>query len=255
MSKFLIHLKIVGENNFFSVLVFLLFRLFRSKRIFAARIGGAPLKLRASGPDFKVARRCLIEGEFDSLKPLLEDRDIAFIIDGGGYIGTAAIAFARMFPKATIISVEPFEENYALLKQNVAPWTNIIPLQAALVGSDRLVNLHDRATGDWGLTIAPHVGDQALTALQGVNGVSIPTLLDQHGVERLDILKLDVEGAEKEILETAQSWLPSTQAILAETHDRIVPGCTDAFDQATGSMHRVPMDGEKSLAIRAQRPQ
>lgn len=206
--------------------------------------------MRAHGPDLKVARRCLIEEEFGILKTMLEDGDISFILDGGGYIGTAAIAFARMFPQATIVTIEPYKPNFELLQHNVSKYPNIVPIHGALVGADRQVTLHDRDTGDWGLTIASKAKDKSLERMHAIEGVSVDTLMQRFKINRIDILKLDIEGAEKEVLETSEKWLPRTRAIIAEMHDRIIPGCSEEFNKATRDMKRVEMAGEKSLAVR-----
>ena len=47
------------------------------------------------------------------------------IIDAGGYLGTAAIAFSEAYPDATVVTIEPSPENFALLVQNTAAYPNI----------------------------------------------------------------------------------------------------------------------------------
>ena len=54
------------------------------------------------------------------------------VLDCGGNIGLAAIWYARLFPKATIVTLEPDPENFALLLRNVAPYPNIHAIQGGI---------------------------------------------------------------------------------------------------------------------------
>ena len=60
-------------------------------------VAGVRLSVRRNTHDLETATSCL-SGEFDLLGTLFKKTLFNFIIDAGGYIGTAAIALARMFP-------------------------------------------------------------------------------------------------------------------------------------------------------------
>ena len=51
----------------------------------------------------------------------------------------------------------------------------------------------------------------------------------------IDILKIDVEGAERAIFERKPAWLSRVRALLIETHDQFVPGCSQAVFDALSS--------------------
>ena len=87
--------------------------------------------IRTSSPDLRVALSCF-GGEFDELVSAVPELENPLIVDGGGYIGTAAIMLAAAYPYATVVSVEPSKENYELLEENVAPYENIVPLNKSL---------------------------------------------------------------------------------------------------------------------------
>ena len=66
-----------------------------------------------------------------------------------------------------------------------------------------------------------------------VPAISIHDLLKQFSIETIDILKLDVETAEKNIFEHSyEMWLPKTRYIFIETHDFIDKGCSKAVMNA-----------------------
>jgi Methyltransferase FkbM domain len=65
-----------------------------------------------------------------------------------------------------------------------------------------------------------------------VRGITISTLLREQGLSRIDLLKVDIEGAERELFEGDRGWLAVTRTVLIELHDRTKPGCEEAFLRA-----------------------
>ena len=64
-----------------------------------------------------------------------------------------------------------------------------------------------------------------------IQGFPICDLADMLGAPAIDIVKLDVEGAEREIFSApdARVWLERTSCLLVELHDGHVPGCRQAL--------------------------
>jgi hypothetical protein len=62
--------------------------------------------------------------------------------------------------------------------------------------------------------------------------VSIADVMQLHGVDHIDILKMDIEGAELEVLTHHAEWLSRVGNLLIELHDRYRPGCTAALEAA-----------------------
>jgi hypothetical protein len=59
---------------------------------------------------------------------------------------------------------------------------------------------------------------QDSTSATTVRGITIPQLLDAAGAERADLMKLDIEGGERELLASAGDWADRVGAVLAEIH-------------------------------------
>ncbi len=192
---------LLKENGVLPVVRFSAYRLSKKDALLPLRVGGANLWLRTMNTDLVTARHCLAEGEFDAAAELVRDRKAPlFIVDAGGYIGTAAIALAQLFPNATIVTLEPSNENYRILAQNVEPYENIVPIHAALDAEDgekAAVRSRDR-----GLGLFHGCGRRGagLPEVGMTRTVSIPSLLAEMKRERVDILKLDIEGAERDVL-------------------------------------------------------
>jgi FkbM family methyltransferase len=170
------------------------------------------------------------------------------IIDAGAYVGYSTVFLAARYPGVRILAVEPDQSNFALLVRNVPPDANVVPLNRALWHRSGRLQLRDRGTGHWAFSVVGRTAEGRGEA--SVEAVTVAQLAEQFSLERIDLLKLDVEGAEKEIFEGCGDWLGRVGTIFAELHDRINPGCTQAFERATASFRRVSTKGMTVTAIR-----
>jgi hypothetical protein len=77
------------------------------------------------------------------------------------------------------------------------------------------------------------------------------TLLDQAGFHHVDILKIDIEGAELEVFSNgAEEWLSRVNLIIIETHDRFRPGSEEAVRKAVHPMFDELTPSGESLFFR-----
>lgn len=189
------------------------------------RVHGRELTVRKGTPDLRTAMSSF-GGEFDPLKSYLSPEFDGVIVDAGGYIGTAAIRFSEMWPLATIVTLEPDASNLRILKLNTKDYPSIRVENCALVGIERdWVTLYDSNCGEWGFTT---VDTSAGGAFNSIGRVRAKTL-KQLNLSPISLLKMDVEGAEKEIFEASAPILGTIPVVVVELHDRLVPGCSDAF--------------------------
>ena len=80
-----------------------------------------------------------------------------------------------------------------------------------------------------------------------------PRTLKSIGGKAIDILKLDVEGAERELFNRgAEDWLGAVGQMIIELHDRFVPGCAYAFYSAIGRYPFVQEIEGKNIFINFQ---
>ena len=83
-----------------------------------------------------------------------------------------------------------------------------------------------------------------------VQGITMGVLLKQHHRSSIDILKMDIEGAEREIFSSECGWLSRTNVLIVETHDHIKPGCTRALNDAISGLDYERMErGENTIFI------
>ena len=161
------------------------------------------------------------EGEYaipiDNFRP-------KFILDCGANIGTSAVFFANLYPNAKIISVEPDADNFKLLKLNTSPYPNIKCLNAAVWDKETYVGLAGWAPSAC-ITYETDADDP-----KAIKTMTIAKLLAESGFDEIDLLKIDIECAEKEVFEASDvdDWLSKTKVIAIELHDRHKLGASRA---------------------------
>ena len=212
-------------------------------------IKGQIVAVRKGTPDLGVAISCL-NGEFEILRHLFPENYDGIIIDAGGYIGTATIALKNIFPSAKLIVIEPSSENLEVLKQNVANLQDVKIVHGALVGtSETNIQLNNRGTGEWGFTVVERPSDKPNASfLQETPALRLSDLVNEG--EKIGLLKLDIEGGELSLLEHDMDSLRSIDAVFAELHDRIIPGCVDKFFEFSKGRVLIKDKGEKYLSVK-----
>lgn len=147
----------------------------------------------------------------------------AYIIDGGGNIGLTACFFATKFPLAKIITIEPDTENYNLLQSNCKNYAGIHPLQCGIWKNDTHLKIENTGVGNNAFTVT----ETNETTAGTLKAVTISSVMEQFNMPHIDVLKLDIEGSEKEVFEeNFEKWLPVTKVLIIELHDEMKKGCS-----------------------------
>ncbi|EJL68379.1 FkbM family methyltransferase [Chryseobacterium populi] len=131
------------------------------------------------------------------------------IVDFGAHIGLTSIYFALKYPNAKIYSVEASPENFQLLKANTASFKNIACFHAAAHFEDGSVNF-----GTQELSYNQKVSESGIP----VQALSVETFMKNNHLQRMDLLKIDIEGAEADLLSKNNSWLQHIENIIIEIH-------------------------------------
>jgi FkbM family methyltransferase len=213
-------------------------------------IHGTHVHIRPNSPDLHVAQKTLGD-EFDDVLPLVLPLRHNLIVDAGAYIGTVSVILARAFPTATIVAIEPSQENFSVLKKNTIRYPNIIALNAALAPIEGYAPFFDHEGGPWGYSLLETTtyGSPSPKMLHEVQLVTIPQILQRFSASGIDLLKLDIEGAEKDLLANAPTWVSNTRVIAAELHDWIQDGCRDTFTEATSGRQEPRKSGELTISV------
>lgn len=237
--------KLIQFVGLWNALVTAVLKTLRIEKVMRVTLLGQPIFIRSATPDLKVAISSLAESEYAGIE--CEAPEV--IIDAGANIGTSAIFFALRYPEAKIFAIEPERGNFDMLVRNTSRFKNIVPICAALWGTHERRTVQSRNTGHWGYTVA-ETANQTESTGQEIECITLNELMEQHGIREISLLKMDIEGGEKAVLETSSSWMNRVKILTIELHDRICPGCTDAFKAATKDFARFDRHGEKFTAYR-----
>jgi FkbM family methyltransferase len=174
--------------------------------------------------------------------PDAPDFSPATIMDVGANIGMASILFARKYPSAKIIAIEPEPSNFAALVKNTLRYTNIVPIQAALWKENGHVALGESEAHPKGAFEIVEGGAERVRA------ITMETLMRETGISSIDLLKMDIEGAEREVFKDC-AWIKHVGVIAIELHDRLKPGCRSAVETAAVGF-RSDQRGEVTFFVR-----
>jgi len=154
------------------------------------------------------------------------------IVDAGANIGMVSIYYAARFPDARIFAIEAERSNFEMLQSNVRRYPNITPIRAALWHSEGYISITPspyESFTHWGFIVNGGAGD--------VPAVTIPSLMRDLGLDYIDFLKVNIEGAEKDVFEEC-SWQGQIGSVVIELHDAFRPGCTEVVDLALKEFSR-----------------
>lgn len=164
------------------------------------KINGVSTKsyIRNKTSDSDTFRGVILWGEYNSLLDYKEN-NLKYIIDAGANIGFTSLFLNRHFADASIVAIEPDNGNFKIFEKNIEinKIQNIIPLKRALwVNNDSLEITNDFADGrEWSLQVKKAENKMNLQ----VNGITLNQIMEMHNFPYIDILKIDIEGAEREL--------------------------------------------------------
>ena len=183
-----------------------------------------PLWIRLRTSDAEVYEEVILDKEYDFYTGFTPRT----IVDVGANCGMTSLFYANRYPDARVIAVEAEFSNYSALVSNTSAYPNVIPIHAALWRSNGQVEVFPpwprwKGWGKWGFRVREGTGCRAVT---------LPTLMREVGADVIDILKIDVEGAEREIFADCD-WMDRIKLLAIELHDRDTPGCSEAVGSVT----------------------
>jgi FkbM family methyltransferase len=157
--------------------------------------------------------RCYRELFDDQMYKFHANRQAPLIIDCGANIGMSVIYFKYLYPDARIIAFEPDPEIFDVLVRNVRTFqlTDTTLHQKALWNREaELAFMPNGSVG--GKLVANRNGDRVIY----VQAVPLRGYLN----EKVDCLKIDIEGAEYEVIKDCQEHLANVDYLFVEYHSK-----------------------------------
>ena len=162
------------------------------------------------------------------------------IIDCGANIGLASLYFLSKYPGATIIALEPERENYECLQRNLTNYPNVTCLKKGIWNKSSLLKITNTEKG----SLAFIVEETTVPTGNTIEGISVSDLMKEYEINRIDILKVDIEGSEEQVFLGNVDWLPKVRMIFCEIHEFLKPGLTQKITAVFDSGYEVFMHGE-----------
>lgn len=194
-----------------------------------------PFFFRKKSTDEQVIKEVLVDKQYD-LNRLVRTADLIgllqrceakgrrpLIVDAGANIGASVIHFfAQLMPvtRPVIVAVEPHAGNFELLTRNVEG-LEVHAIHGAVAAEPGKMRVIDPGSGHWGYQTEPAtVADDA----NAVRCVTIDQIFGEHAPRAFPfIVKVDIEGAEKNLFSANTDWIRRTPLLIVETHDWLFP--------------------------------
>jgi FkbM family methyltransferase len=170
--------------------------------------------LRKHSIDLKVFKYVFYD-QFHKPIPEVRLRKNPVIVDLGANIGLSILTFNYWYPGSRIIGYEMDEDNYELAKKNTSSLSNVQLINKAVHHKPTIV-YYDKHGREDGYSAVTAPGNSDATS---VSAVSISDIIRDNALSSIDYLKMDIEGAEIDILNNSDlSWLDHVDNIDIEFH-------------------------------------
>ena len=189
----------------------------------------SPVFLRPATTDPVVYSEIFVQRIYDVSLPATA----RFIIDAGANIGLSSVFFSNRYPEATVVAIEPSNDNMALLRKNAASYPNVHPHLAGLWPYSGPLRITNAGAEEWAIKVEACSQQES-----DLTGITIPDILEEYQVKQIDLLKIDIEGAEWPLFfDTPPTWLGSVNLLIIELHRRENGGSFDIMVKLMENHH------------------
>jgi len=170
----------------------------------------------------------------------------SIIIDAGANVGVFSRFAAGLSPEGRVYAFEPAPTTFDYLARRSKDFKNIIPVNAALGATERKgkILVSKIFSGGSRMTDSPYKmkGDQFVAdASFSIDVIPIDAFVKQQGIPRVDFIKIDAEGYEKEILEGAAETIKRFKPIIVMGAYH-VPGDIENLPKVLGEGYRCTLN-------------
>jgi len=145
---------------------------------------------------------------------------IRTIVDLGAHIGFSTLYFSSLFSDSKIYSVEASADNYQMLEKNInLNSINAIPLNKYISSENGTANIYIHKNSN---KCSVYPDGDANISTDNVEKITMTDLINRYELESIDILKVDIEGAEGELFSDCKSWIDRVKLITIEVHPNLV---------------------------------
>lgn len=139
---------------------------------------------------------------FDDLDKLIDRQDARVVLDVGANVGNTAKLYLEHFPRATVHAFEPVKGTFSRLQEALRDESRVRLHHLAASDSNGVATIR-KFENSQSSTLNPGLSDNLRTTAAGEEQIAtsrIDVLIPKLGIERIDFMKIDVEGFEKNVL-------------------------------------------------------
>ncbi|MFL6404145.1 MAG: FkbM family methyltransferase [Nitrososphaeraceae archaeon] len=192
---------------------------------------GSPKLLKVYAKEYRYRYYCRLEdfepGREEDIIKLFRPKEGDIVVDVGAHVGRYTIIASKMVgPRGKVIAIEAHPGTYEILKKNISlnNLNNVVALNYAVHSRKTVVKLYEPEQEE-GHTIRNTImTDRTMSNNQNyieVKADTLDSLLAGNGIKEVNWIKIDVEGAEYEVLIGASTILSNSKdiACLIEVHN------------------------------------
>lgn len=174
-----------------------------------------PVQLRNGTSDFAVFSQVFLMRQYDL--PIVPTAE--FIVDAGANVGLASLYFLWRNPRARVVSIEPDAENFAIARENLAAFAHRCQLIHGALWSESRTLVLSRGTFRDGRHWASQTLPDETASSERVRAYTVDEVASEAAFERIDLLKIDIEGAELQVFRDGPTdFLARTRCCAVECH-------------------------------------
>ena len=181
------------------------------------RVGRRVFRFYMRLSDIFILGEILHEKQYQTDHPLAPG---ATIFDLGGNVGASMIWFLGQYPNADYHVFEPARDNFYFLERNATRCRHVRLNKVAIGSEAGQMTLYHGPFGGMHSLVKPE--DWQTAGSESVPVVTLADYMQSSGIDYIDLLKIDIEGAEFEALRGLGSRIADVAMIVGEVHDELV---------------------------------
>jgi len=148
----------------------------------------------------------------DYSKKFFNDNEIKNIVEIGSLDGKDSLYFKNHYPNANVFCIEGLPDNY---EQFLKGLTTITPINVVIANHDGSIKYHKKNIN--GIHGILDRGQRYGSEVLDLPCYTMKTICEKYNIESMDLVKIDVEGATYEILESMGDLLDTIKIMHIET--------------------------------------
>ena len=186
---------------------------------------------------YEISKKIMTNFEINSrknLKPL--------IIDCGSNIGSSTEYFYRIFKNSKVIGVEPNLQSLNFSKNNIISDEHLM-INKAISCENKKVYLDNTLKDNRSSKISENKGDI-------VDTITVNELINYYGKEcHPFLIKIDIEGYEKDLFLKDYSWIDKFEIIIIEIHDWMYPNSANSYSFFSAMLNVMSQKNKRDMII------